>query len=123
MTMNDNFKTHRLTLFGSPETRTRMMGRLEKVFRRRQVSDSASEGARRIVMRDQTEVVFKPKPGNGSPYSLREPFAEMEVRTSDGYLKRSLAAMRQYAQKANVPFIVDVVQVDEPAKPTELPRE
>lgn len=110
------FTDYRITLHGSPEARSRLTTRLEKVFERRRVADSTSEdGTRTVVMRDQSVVVFRPKKANGASGSFREPFLEMDVRTTEEYQSRSVKAMRSYAMSQNLVLYVDV----EAAKPKE----
>lgn len=112
---NQQFMDYRITLIGSSETSSKLVKRLEKVFERRRVADStAGDGTRTIVMRDQTVVVFRQK-RNGAASAFREPFVEMDVRTTEDYKSRSVAAMRGYAQTQNLLLYVEV----EPVKPNE----
>jgi hypothetical protein len=106
------FLEYRITLLGPDETRSRLTKRLEKVFERRRSSDSTAEdGTRTITFRDETVIRMRPKKGNGAFSSLRRPFLELEVRTTEEYKNRSVAAMNKYAQSLDLPFFVDVAEV------------
>ncbi|MFN7991587.1 MAG: hypothetical protein U0R44_05500 [Candidatus Micrarchaeia archaeon] len=98
-------KRLRLTFFGSQRTRTAVLCKLERYFRRRGATEAHTDGRREITLRNKTHITLEVKPAFGSS---REPFLEMEVTTTDAYLARSSAAVKRFAMNLDIPLDIQV---------------
>ncbi|MEW6722637.1 MAG: hypothetical protein AB1324_05230 [Candidatus Micrarchaeota archaeon] len=100
----------RIRLFGRPYAKEPMLCRLNRHFRRKGVSDALlPEGSREIALRNGTKVVFR----KSTPSMwAREPFVEMDVRTSGEYAKKSVDAMHAFAKKRGIGLEISVEKIE-----------
>jgi hypothetical protein len=111
MEFSDEMRRYRVTLYGSSYTRERVKTRLARLFRKRSLTDTIDgEGRRHVVLRNGTEIRYADIPHSGY---FNEPFAEMDVRSTEDYFDRSSDALDDYSSRNKLHLRVSAERLDE----------